>query len=195
MTTALDRTRALLDTPPPAAIPGQLDLTRSDTVTTLDTVLTAGLRWLYDTEQPDTAWQGHHGLLLPLPAANRLYAFAPANDWKDPVVVVDVAKIEWIDNGPNELATPANPLETGELDALADQLRTLGVEVASTWNGHPLTSGSIGLARPAHPSLVAAVDRYRAGCLAHPQRSVFCDCDDWRAGFTRIVRPELAPTP
>jgi hypothetical protein len=26
MTTALDRTRALLDTPPPAAIPGQLDL-------------------------------------------------------------------------------------------------------------------------------------------------------------------------
>ena len=26
MTTALDRTRALLDTPPPATIPGQLDL-------------------------------------------------------------------------------------------------------------------------------------------------------------------------
>ncbi|MFD5875664.1 DUF4326 domain-containing protein [Streptomyces sp. NPDC060322] len=29
MTTALDRTRALLDQPPPVAIPGQLDLTRS----------------------------------------------------------------------------------------------------------------------------------------------------------------------
>lgn len=30
MTTALDRTRALLDTPPADPIPGQLDLTRSD---------------------------------------------------------------------------------------------------------------------------------------------------------------------
>lgn len=33
MTPALARTRALLDTPPPDRIPGQLDLTRSDTVT------------------------------------------------------------------------------------------------------------------------------------------------------------------
>lgn len=33
MTTALDRTRALLDTPPVGVIPGQLDLTRKDTVT------------------------------------------------------------------------------------------------------------------------------------------------------------------
>ncbi|MEU8829399.1 hypothetical protein [Streptomyces sp900116325] len=162
--------------------------------TAFDTVLTAGLSWLYGTEQPDNAWQ-HHGLLLPVPATNRLYSFIPANDWKCPVVAVDVAKIEWIDNGPNELKTPANPLEPGELEALAAELRTLGFKVTSAWNGHPQTTGSVGLARPAHPSLVAAVDRYRAGCLVHPGRSVFCDCDAWREGFSRIVQPSLAPQP
>lgn len=163
-------------------------------MTELNTVLTAGIRWLYDTEQPDNAWQGHHGLLLPAPATNRLYAFIPANDWKAAVVAVDVAKIEWIDNGPNELKTPSNPLEPGEVDALAAELRAVGVEVARTWNGHPQTTGSVGLGRPAHTSLLAAVERYHAGCRVHPKRGVFCDCDAWEAGFTRIVRPELAPT-
>lgn len=162
--------------------------------TTLDAVLGRGLHWLYETEQPDNAWQ-YHGLLLPVPAINRLYSFIPANDWKSPVVAVDVAKIEWIDNGPNDLKTPANPLEHGELDVLAAKLRNRGVEVTSTWNGHPQTTGSVALAGPAHPSLVAAVDRYRAGCLVHPERSVFCDCDAWRGGFSRIVQPSLATSP
>ncbi|MFE7106597.1 hypothetical protein ACFU98_35155 [Streptomyces sp. NPDC057575] len=162
-------------------------------MTDLDTFLTAGLRWLYETGQPDNAWQGHHGLLLRAPAANRLYSFIPANDWKRPVVAVDVAKIEWIDNGPNELKTPANPLAAGELESLAAELRSLGYEFTATWNGYPQTTGSVGLARPAHPSLLAAVDRYHAGCLVHPKRSVFCDCDAWREGFTRIIRPELTP--
>ncbi|MFE9363711.1 hypothetical protein ACFYNN_13020 [Streptomyces sp. NPDC006978] len=190
MTTALDRTRALLNTPPPEPIPGQLDLTRSD-MTELDTILTAGLHWLYETEQPNDAWL-HRGLLLTAPTANRLYGFIPANDWKRVVVAVDVAKIEWIDNGPNDLKTPANPLGVGELDALAAALRALGFEVTSTWNGHPQTTGSVGLTRTAHPSLLAAVDRYHAGCLVHPKSSVFCDCDAWRDGFNRIVQPELA---
>jgi hypothetical protein len=164
--------------------------------TTFDTVLTAGLRWLYETEQPDNAWQGHHGLLLRAPATNRLYSFI-TSDYRRrlPMVAVDVARIEWIDNGPNELKTPANPLVAGELEALAAELRILGFEVSSTWNGHPQTTGSVGLVRPAHPSLLAAVDRYRAGCLVHPKRSVFCDCDAWREGFTRIIRPELVTTP
>ncbi|WP_331445831.1 hypothetical protein [Streptomyces xanthochromogenes] len=115
----------------------------------LDTVLTTGLRWLYETEQPDNAWQQHHGLLLNASATNRRYSFIPANDWKRVVVVVDVAEIAWIDNGPNELKTPANPLEPGELDTLAASLRALGCEATGTWNGHPRTTGSVGLARPA----------------------------------------------
>ncbi|MFJ3706610.1 MULTISPECIES: hypothetical protein [unclassified Streptomyces] len=192
MTPAVARTRALLDTPPPGVIPGQLDLTRSD-MTELDTILTAGLHWLYETEQPADAWQEGHGLPLRAPVTNRRYSFIPANDRRRVVVAVDVATIEWIDNGPNEHKTPANPLEPGELEALAAALRALGFEVTSTWNGHPQTTGSVGLARTAHPSLLAAFDRYRAGCLTHPQRGLFCDCDAWRAGFDRIVRPELLP--
>ncbi|MEH0657699.1 hypothetical protein QA860_08130 [Streptomyces stelliscabiei] len=109
---------------------------------------------------------------------------------------MDVLKIEWIDNGPNDLKTPANPLEPGELEALAAELERRGFSVEGTWNGHPGTTGSVGLVRPAHPTLVAAVDRYRAGCLEHPNRSVFCDCETWRAGFTRVVQPPRpAPTP
>ncbi|MFC8862686.1 hypothetical protein [[Kitasatospora] papulosa] len=162
-------------------------------MTDLDTVLTAGLRWLYETEQPADAWDQHHGVSLPLPADNRTYSFCPAGYRSLTVVVVNVAKVDWIDNGPNDLKTPANPLKVDELDSLADDLRAHGFEVNDMWNGHPGITGSVGLARPAHPSLLAAVDRYRAGCLAHPQRSVFCDCDAWRAGFNRIVRPELLP--
>ncbi|MGQ4340356.1 hypothetical protein ACN6LF_005225 [[Kitasatospora] papulosa] len=193
MTTPLDRTRALLNRPPTPPVPGQLDL-KEHTVTDLDTVLTAGLRWLYETEQPADAWDQHHGVSLPLPADNRTYSFCPAGYRSLTVVVVNVAKVDWIDNGPNDLKTPANPLKVDELDSLADDLRAHGFEVNDMWNGHPGITGSVGLARPAHPSLLAAVDRYRAGCLAHPQRSVFCDCDAWRAGFTRIVRPELLPS-
>lgn len=162
-------------------------------MTELATTLTAGLRWLYETEQPDNACQEHHGLLLRAPTTNRLYSFIPANDGRRVVVAVNVATIEWIDNGPNELKTPANPLEPGELVALAADLRALGFEVTSTWNGHPQTTGSVGLARPAHPSLLAAVDRYHAGCLVHPRRGAFCDCEAWRAGYDRVVRPVLTP--
>lgn len=159
-------------------------------MTDLGTILDTGLHWLYDTEQPDDAHQHHSGLLLREPATNRLYTVIPTNDWKRPVIAVDIAAIEWIDNGPNELKTPANPLEPGELDALAALLSGLsGVAITRTWNGHPQTTGSVGLARPAHPSLLAAVDRYHAGCLNHPERSVFCECEAWQAGFRRTIRP------
>ncbi|MBI0300466.1 hypothetical protein JBE04_39930 [Streptomyces sp. PRKS01-29] len=153
-------------------------------------VLDAGLRWLYETEQPDNAHAQHHGEQLAADG-NRSYSFVPVGARSLPVVVVDVAKVEWIDNGPNQLMTPANPLEPGELETLAVELERRGFTVRSTWNGHPAITGSVGLARPAHPSQVAAVERYRAGCPEHPQRRVFCDCEAWRAGFRRAVRPVI----
>ncbi|MFF7067339.1 hypothetical protein [Streptomyces pseudovenezuelae] len=163
-------------------------------MTTLATILDTGLGWLYDTVQPDDAHASHHGIVLHLPDANRCYGFCPSGYRSRTVVIVDVARVEWIDNGPNALQTPANPIEKGELDALAEELRSRGYDVGDTWNGHPGVTGSVGLVRPAHPSLVAAVDRYRRGCTAHPNRSVFCDCDHWRAEGARIIRPQRPAT-
>jgi hypothetical protein len=163
-------------------------------MTDLTRILDTGLEWLYETVQPADAHQQHHGIVLGLPEANRIYGFCPSGYRSRTVVIVDVAKVEWIDNGPNDLQTPANPIEPGELDALVEELRRRGFDVNDTWNGHPGTTGSVGLARTAHPTLVAAVDRYRRGCTVHPQRSVFCDCEHWTAGFRRIVRPDR-PTP
>lgn len=152
-------------------------------------VLTAGLRWLYETGQPDNAHAQHHGEQLAADN-NRIYRFIPVGAANLPVVVVDVAKIEWTTDA-RGYNVAANPLEPDELERLAEEIRALGYEVGHTWNGHPATTGSVGLVRPAHPAQVAAVERYHRGCPDHPQRSVFCDCEVWRAGFRRVVRPAV----
>lgn len=156
-------------------------------------VLAAGLAWLYDTPQPDGAILQHHGASLP-PVGNRWFRFIPSGWGGRVVVVVDVAKVEWIDNGPNDLATPANPLEPDELDWLTCELAVLGVEVVHTWNGHPAITGSLALARPAHPSLLAAVERYRAGCPEHS--GPLCSwggCPWYGDGNALVVMPALPP--
>ncbi|MET9734314.1 hypothetical protein ABZZ79_27850 [Streptomyces sp. NPDC006458] len=158
----------------------------------LDEILTTGLAWLYDTVQPDNAHASHHGIVLHHPEANRWYGFCPAGARNLPVVSVDVTKVEYkLDNAGDSI--PANPLEPGELRALADELRRRGLDVDNTWNGHPGKTGSVGIVRPAHPTLIAAVDRYRRGCTEHPQRSVFCDCEAWRAESARIIHPPRRP--
>lgn len=164
----------------------------SSAARTLATILDTGLNWLYDTVQPDDAHQHHLGIVLHLPAANRWYGFCSAGANNLPVVSVDVIKVEhkFDDDGDS---IPANPLEPDELATLAAELEQRGHKVTSTWNGHPGVTGSVGLDRTAHPTLVAAVDRYRRGCTVHPKRSVFCDCEHWRAEGARIVRPEPLP--
>jgi hypothetical protein len=162
-------------------------------MTTLAAILDTGLNWLYDTVQPDNAHQQHHGITLGLPEANRWYGFCPDGARHLPVVSVNVGKPEWIDNGFNRPMTLANPIDADELPRLAEELRRRGFEPHDTWNGHPGDTGSVGLVRPAHPTLVAAVQRYHRGCTVHPQRSVFCDCEAWRAEGARIVRPAASP--
>lgn len=156
---------------------------------TLAHILDTGLQWLYETVQPDDAHQQHHGITISHPEANRIYGFCPTGAMNLPVVFVDVAKPEYRDHLP-----PANPLEPDELATLAAELERRGFAMRTTWNGHPGITGSVGLVRPAHPSLVAAVDRYRRGCTVHPQRSVFCDCEHWTAEGRRIVHPKRPTT-
>ncbi|MEW2302039.1 hypothetical protein AB0958_19035 [Streptomyces sp. NPDC006655] len=156
---------------------------------TLATVLDAGLGWLYDTVQPDDAHQQHHGTSIGLPEYNRYYGFCPDGAEHLPVVVINIGKIRFL---PGRLQE--HPLTPCELDDLAAELERRGVPVRATWNGFPASTGSVGLARPAHPTLVAAVERYHRGCTVHPERRVFCDCEHWRAEGARIIRPRH-PTP
>lgn len=153
----------------------------------LEAALAAGLRWLYDTEQPEGAiLQSNSGATTV--AGNRRFMFGPCGWASRPVVVVDVVHVEWTGDGRD--GRPANPLLPGELDDLTASLAALGADVAATWNGHPGTTGSLGLARLAHPTLLAAAHRYTAGCPDHPNRGVFCDCGWYANGYRLIVRPD-----
>lgn len=159
----------------------------------LHSTLEAGLTWLYDTPQPEDAILQHHGVALPA-VANRQLKFCPQGWAGHPVVVIGVAHVQWDD--PYE--PPKNPLAQGELQKLASMISRS--PIARTWNGHPGITGSIALTLPVHPSLRAAVDRYRAGCPEHD--SVFCTrthgCSWFREGNTKIVTPpnpaRTAPT-
>ena len=158
---------------------------QTDTTPFLPTIA-AGLRWLYETEQPDDAVLQHHG--LPLPAVeNRRFSFCPRGWAGHVVVVVEVAKVEW--GRPYE--PPRNPLAPDELDALTAALANFGARVVSTWNGHPAVTGSLALARRANPTLRASVQRYFDQCPRH--RTVFCGsnfgCTWYRDGYARVVKP------
>lgn len=153
----------------------------------LAAALDTGLRWLYETEQPTDAWMSHHGHQIPV-TNNRRLTFAPSGADQLPVVVIHVAQPLWRRHPEGDMC-PANPLAPDELLRLTAAVKQHGVPVRMTWNGFPAHSGSIGLARPAHPTQYAAVERYRAGCQEHPMCSVFCDCDSWRAGFRRAIYP------
>lgn len=148
-------------------------------------ILAAGLRWLYETEQPDGAMVFHLGTVLGDSDGSRTYGFVPDGIGR-PVVVVKVARQEWKDEGSDRVL--ANPIGVDELIEVAAELSKLGAKVVHTWNGHPSPTGSLALDQLAHPSLLAAVEKYSAGCPVHPQRSVFCDCG-WKQAYDLAVMP------
>jgi hypothetical protein len=142
----------------------------------------AGLAWLFDTAQPAGAIVTHHGATLV--AGDRRYCFVPRGYAGHAVVVVEVAKL----NFDGRLRRHTAVLEPDELAVLDGLLTEMGHEVVDTWNGHPGITGSVALARPVEPSLLAAVDRYRAGCPDHGG-SVFCACGWYAAGNRLLVHP------
>ncbi|NML55314.1 hypothetical protein HHL19_16195 [Streptomyces sp. R302] len=153
--------------------------------------LAAGLRWLFDTEQPDTAIVTHLGMSIP-GAGNRWYGLCPSGADGQVVISTNVARVTWARADGDTYA--ANPIAYGEVAWLKGFLGHLGHTVTATWNGYPGTSGSLALAEAPHPSLTAAVDRYRAGCPAHPTAGVFCDCEAWKQGIAAAVRPSYTAT-
>ena len=158
-------------------------MTDTATAPTLLDTLRAGLAWLYDTPQPDDAILQHHGVTAP-EFDNRRLRFIPTG-WNGHVVIVlDVAHWTWLPHGEG---IASHTLADGELHRLAALLGSLDHKVAHSWNGtQGLVTGSLALARPAHPTLRAAVARYCAGCPEHG--TVFCN--EWyRAGHARITQP------
>lgn len=154
-------------------------------------VLAAGLAWLYQTAQPDGAIVNHGPSLA---AGERTYTFHPTGGQRrGPEVVIDVRHPRYEDRGRRRVLT--NPLHPGELVEVADVFAILGVTVVDRWNGTQET-GSLRLADPAHPSLLAAHRRYLAQCPRH--RTVFCGrpadeggdgCSWYRAGAELLVPP------
>lgn len=149
--------------------------------------LTIGLTWLYDTEQPDGATVQPAGGVTVRGEGNRSYSFCPEGAENLPVVIIAVTDVE---PGEGFDDPPKNPLEPGELEALANALKARGYPVSTTWNGHPAITGSVGLATEAHATLRAAVANYRKGCPTHPDKGVFCHCPGWQEAFRRALHPQ-----
>lgn len=172
-------------------------------------VLAAAVAWLYDQEQPEGAVAHHLG-----PAGfrlgDRVYEVIAAGADGGPVIVVrvagcDLAPGEWRgfegEYSHRSYGGWTEPFPDGpcaEVLAVVEAVAGLGAEVKGTWNGAPhCTSGSIGLAARARPSLLAALARYHAGCPAHG--SVFCgpgshreadrDCTWYTDGTRLLVSP------
>lgn len=145
-------------------------------------VLLSGLEWLYETHQSGEAVLQHHGEGL-ASTGNRSVSFTPLGWCGRVVIVVDVAHVEYASG---RLGLPSNPLVAGELEAFAALLTDLGHSITKAWNGHPAVTGSLALARPAHPTMAAAVRRYLAGCLHHGG-SVSCRCGWYADGYSRIT--------
>lgn len=157
-------------------------------------IVAGGLRWLYDTSQPPQAILQHHGATLWTPAINRNVQLVPSG-WKGCVVVVlGVSRQRWGAPTATTAAPLLNGLQDNELVLFADLVAELGRKVIHDWNGaEGMDSGSLALADPAHPALLAAVTRYHAGCGTH--HTVFCSregCDWYRDGYAMVVKPEVA---
>lgn len=160
-------------------------------------MLHAALDWITGVEQPDGAIITHHGRISPDADGLR---FDICNAHMTVLVIVQRSKVEW-DKSRVEWVL-ANPLTEQEMTdaetALTDWLAGTGT-VVDRWNGAGCESGSLLTNRRAHPSLAAALARYRANCPEHGHP--FCgskisatspgeaDCRWWADGRALLVEP------
>lgn len=137
-------------------------------------LLTEGLRWLHDTPQPASAIIDSRGAAALTPR-NRIIRWVPlAWGWKASIIV-DVAHVEWGLSG-----GPLNPMPSSEILALAVELHHHGADIIDIRCRTTGLTGTIALARPAHPTLRAAVRRYMQGCPLHHNR--ICGRPEARGG-------------
>jgi hypothetical protein len=143
--------------------------------------LSAGLRWLYGTVQPDNALVEPRGACLTV--TGRRLRFLPVSAAGTPLIVVDTNAVHWA-AGPTSPAL--NTLPATELRCLASELAALGIP-AGRHHYHSLT-GTIVLDSPAHCSLRAAVERFARGCPRH--HGTTCDAPNVEGGHSCTWRAE-----
>lgn len=161
-----------------------------DRLEALAPTVISGVSWLCGTQQPPAALVRPDGLALPTVAGRRLI-FVPDVGGKGPAVVVETVGTE---------TTTGELLDSDELAGLVAVIQHCGgVEcVLDSPPGHQ--RASIRLAGSAHPSLLAAVTRYRKGCPIHRQPSCGhalgpgAACQWYTQGFSRLILP-APPTP
>jgi hypothetical protein len=145
--------------------------------------LLVGLRWLFDTAQPDTAMVSAGGQVVR--SGRRSLRFRPV-DWQGHAVIEIV--------GP---AAAGDPSPRAELEAYVQVLDDMDEDVVASWIGRRGQVRSVALARPVHPTLRAAVDRYVAGCAEHPGHLCACTrrardcCVSLRAVARAVGRHQL----
>ncbi|GFG83159.1 MULTISPECIES: hypothetical protein [Mycobacterium] len=145
-------------------------------------VLLIGLQWLLDTEQPETALVSRHGQVL-RSVGNRVMRFLPLGFDGRAAVFLYVERPEWsVERKPRHL------LARNEINDLADLVTDCGEQVEARWLCDPRVSCAVALRTPVHPSLLAAVERFEAGCPKRAHRgALVCRCQERHAGFASAV--------
>lgn len=155
--------------------------------------LKTGIAWLAETQQPPGSLPSHLGECF---FGHRKIGFSPGGratiGRKGIVVVVQIIHPVW-----SLLATLENPFAPGEVDAYANTISSLGHQIVDRWNGTPNSeSACFRIDLQAHPSYVAGVDLYHAGCPKH--RTKYCahngGCTWWHEGYAKVIKP-VWPTP
>ncbi|VBA34334.1 hypothetical protein [Mycobacterium pseudokansasii] len=131
-------------------------------------LLLIGLRWLLDTEQPHGALICPHDQSLPS-VGNRRLRFRPQGLGGHPAVLIEITDADW---DFRRSRTP-NVVSPSELDDLLFVMSDCGEPAAATWQDNPRVTAAVALAAPAHPSLLAAVMRYRQ---SHPPYRGEAEC-------------------
>lgn len=162
-------------------------------LTALFPTLVSGVAWLYNTEQPRAALLRPDGVALP-PLAGRRLIFVPDVAGHGAAVVVQL-----IDAG-SDAPGQREILDEDELAGLADTVVRAGGVGAHVDSPAGTRTARIQLTQRAHPSLLAAVARYRAGCPMHRRpacghnRGAQAPCQWFARGFRALVPPSV-PVP
>lgn len=140
----------------------------------------AGLRWLFDTTQPDDAVVDPRRQSLATAGGRRYLRF-------DPIGRNGNATIEIL--RPTRIESSGRDLAAVELSAFAEVVDGLGEEVAATWIGRSGIIGGVELSRPVHPTLLAAVERFEVDGACPSAFAV-----DLRAVQRAMVQKDVAVT-